>query len=195
MEVVLLTSPVFLPDEAELLAAALRAGAWRVHLRKPGCSERQLGALIDRIPQEWRARLSLHDHFGLVRTYPEVGLHLNGRNPEPLLGYRGVISRSCHSLDEVSEWKEKCRYVFLSPIFNSISKQGYDAAFTSWQLEVARQAGVIDRRVIALGGVSVEKIPQARAWGFGGVALMGTVWTQCHTAAEVFRVISLATCQ
>jgi thiamine-phosphate pyrophosphorylase len=29
---------------------------------------------------------------------------------------------------------------------------------------------------MALGGVSLERIPQLSAWGFGGFALLGDVW-------------------
>ena len=129
MRVTVITSPCFLPDEASLLEALLAYGADRIHLRKPGCSEQELACLIEQLPPHCLPRLSLHDHFGLTERYGIGGIHLNGRNPVPPPGYRGIVSRSCHSLSEVAQYKAEVDYLFLSPIFDSISKTGYQAAF------------------------------------------------------------------
>lgn len=76
--------------------------------------------------------------------------------------------------------KPSCDYVFLSPIFDSISKQGYKAAFTPEQIEAAQ--GIIDQQVVALGGMSLERVPLVRGMGFGGAAFLGDVWQ--HAADE-----------
>ena len=86
------------------------------------------------------------------------------------------ISRSCHSLDEVSE-SRFYDYVFLSPIFDSISKEGYKQGFTSEQLNKAKVRKIIDGRVIALGGITAENIFMANSYGFGGVAVLGDLWS------------------
>ena len=90
--------------------------------------------------------------------------------------HEGSVSRSCHSLEEISRYKGECDYLTLSPIFNSISKQGYMAAFGPGQLAAARDSGLIDSRVMALGGVTLENIPRVKELGFGGVAILGDVW-------------------
>ena len=54
--------------------------------------------------------------------------------------------RSCHSLEEVAKYKATCDYVFLSPIYDSISKEGYPSAYTTDSLQKARQAGIIDAK-------------------------------------------------
>ena len=86
------------------------------------------------------------------------------------------LSASCHSIEEVAERKLKCDYVFMSPIFDSISKQGYKSAFSQTDIENAAKSGVIDDSVIALGGISWDRIPLVEAMGFGGAALLGDVW-------------------
>ena len=104
------------------------------------------------------------------------GVHLNGRNPQPPVGWEGSVSKSCHSLEEVKEWKEKCDYVSLSPIFDSISKQGYHAAFSSTEIEEASRQGIIDKKVLALGGVTFNKIDDVLRMGFGGGMILGDAW-------------------
>lgn len=72
-------------------------------------------------------------------------------------------------------YKDECDYLFLSPIFDSISKAGYRSAFSHEQLQRAADEGVIDRKVIALGGVTPERIPYLHSLGFGGVAMLGAL--------------------
>jgi thiamine-phosphate pyrophosphorylase len=64
----------------------------------------------------------------------------------------------------------------LSPIFDSISKVGYKSAFTNDELLKASKDGIIDERVIALGGITPDKIPYLRELNFGGVAMLGSIY-------------------
>ena len=98
----------------------------------------------------------------------------------PTAAYSGptaaMLSVSCHSLEELSAHKAKFDYLFLSPIFDSISKKGYSGRFTREQLLEARDNGLIDKKIIALGGITAGNIPIIRELGFGGVAVLGSVW-------------------
>ena len=67
-------------------------------------------------------------------------------------------------------------YMSLSPIFDSISKKGYKAAFSAAELEEARLRGIIDQRVMALGGVTFDKINEVKRMGFGGAMILGDAW-------------------
>ena len=79
-------------------------------------------------------------------------------------------------MEEVIEHKSHCDYLFLSPIFDSISKQGYTHHFSEEELIEAREKGIIDRQVFALGGVEADKLPLLQSYGFGGAALLGSLW-------------------
>lgn len=176
MEWIVITSPGFLQGEADFIDRLFNHGLDRLHLRKPGADIGECRRLLDGISREWLPRIVVHDNFGLCREYGLGGVHLNGRNPMAPPNHEGSVSRSCHSLEEISRYKGECDYLTLSPIFNSISKQGYMAAFGPGQLAAARDSGLIDSRVIALGGVTLENIPRVKELGFGGVAILGDVW-------------------
>lgn len=176
MEWIVITSPGFLQGEADFIDRLFNHGLDRLHLRKPGAEIGECRRLLDGISREWLPRIVVHDNFGLCREYGLGGVHLNGRNPMAPPNHEGSVSRSCHSLEEISRYKGECDYLTLSPIFNSISKQRYMAAFGPGQLAAARDSGLIDRRVIALGGVTLENIPRVKELGFGGVAILGDVW-------------------
>lgn len=173
---IVITLPHFFPGEATLIAQMLMGQVELIHIRKPKATAEEVERLIKEIPAWCRNRLVLHDHHELAQKYHLFGIHLNSRNPLPPTGWTGSISRSCHSLAEVEEWKAKCDYVSLSPIYDSISKQGYHAAFTKDELSEAHHRGIIDEKVMALGGVTFGKIDEVMAMGFGGGMILGDAW-------------------
>lgn len=182
MKWIVITSPVFLPGEASFIDCLFHHGVDLLHLRKPESKIDDCRQLLREIPSEWHSRIVLHDHFQLTAEFSMHGVHLNRRNPAAPDNFTGSISRSCHSFDEVVASKPHCNYVFLSPIFNSISKQGYDSAFTPETLEQAAAKKIIDNKVIALGGISSDCIPQLKAWKFGGAAFLGDIWQRKDSA-------------
>ena len=122
-----------------------------------------------------RHRIVIHDFFELAEPYGLKGIHLNARRSTVPDGWQGHVSRSCHSLEEVKQYKNACDYVFLSPIFDSVSKQGYVSAFAYETLKQASGDGIIDGKVVALGGVTPDKISRLRSLNFGGAAMLGCV--------------------
>lgn len=182
MKTIVITSPEFLDDEAALIASLFRRGLDILHLRKPQAEIGEVERLLRRIPKEYYGRIVVHDHFALCRDYGLMGIHLNSRHPQPPTDFRPrSVSASCHSIEEVAQRKDALSYVTLSPIFNSISKQGYQSAYTSEQLVQAAAQGIIDNKVIALGGVTFASIPQLQQWHFGGAAFLGEVWGKVGT--------------
>ena len=173
---IVITLPYFFDGEAEQIVQLLHSSVDLIHIRKPESKAEEVEKLIMSIPSEYYPRLVLHDHHDLAMKYHLHGVHLNGRNPQPPVGWEGSVSKSCHSLEEVKEWKEKCDYVSLSPIFDSISKQGYHAAFSSTEIEEASRQGIIDKKVLALGGVTFNKIDDVLRMGFGGGMILGDAW-------------------
>ena len=180
-----ITDPTALPDEPRLLANLLAAGLPSLHLRKPGWPAADVETLIQALPQPFHARLVLHGHPELVRRYRLGGLHLTGqeraatvRRPPLLPGQ--TLSTSFHSLAEINRHRRHYDYVFLSPIFDSLSKPGYASGFQlpAVREHLARLAARASYRpqVLALGGITAENIGLLPPAGFAGAAVLGTIW-------------------
>lgn len=166
-----ITSPLTVIEEGEKITTILRKRyADIVHIRKPAWEGRQIAALIEQIPSDLWPRLRLHDHFELLRHFPLGGVHLNSRNPDAPENAISV-SRSLHSVEQLPLAKHY-DYVTLSPVFDSISKEGYKSAF---ELESLKPL-IEGKRVVALGGVTPEKFPALREAGFYGGAMLGHFW-------------------
>lgn len=190
MKYIGITTEGVLPNEAKLIAALLDNGLYRLHLRKPALSQEETEALLQAIDPCYHNRIVVHDHFELAAKYRLAGVHLNRRNPNPPTvadDYTPALSHSCHSIEELSN-SEGYIYQFLSPIFDSISKAGYQSAFTAGQLQSAAEQGIINEQVIALGGITPERMATVREWHFGGVALLGYLWQEPTEAGVVARL-------
>ena len=52
------------------------------------------------------------------------------------------------------------------------------SAFSPDAIAQARSQGIIDHKVLALGGVTFDKIDAVRSMGFGGVMILGDAWRE-----------------
>lgn len=187
--IIVITLPHFFDGEAEAITAKFQSGLQRLHLRKPDSTADACRQLLDDIPECYHDRIVLHDHFQLMDEYRLGGIHLNSRNTAPLRMPREgeSVSCSCHSLGELQQRKVEgytCAdgnsgqftYLSLSPIFDSISKEGYNSNFSEEDITKAQTEGIIDERVMALGGICHDNIHKVREWGFGGAMILGDAW-------------------
>ena len=173
MKLILLTCPEFFVEEDKILTTLFEEGLDILHLRKPDSEPVFCERLLNLMPEQYRSKIVVHDHFYLRDEFNLMGIHLSKRHPQPPTSYNGPITRTCYDLQSVVEQKPKCEYVLLRNIFDSISESENKASFTSEELHSATRQGIIDRNVIAEGGVALNNIEQVREWGFGGVAIRG----------------------
>ena len=175
LRLIVITSPDFVVDEAEKIIALFKAGLEILHLRKPKASKQEYVDLLNSIDAKYHPMIKIHEYFELTDNYDLSGVHLNVRNPLYERKKQVKISKSCHSLDELYAIDEY-DYVFLSPVFDSISKEGYASNFSDNVLKEASEQGIINNKVIALGGIDQATLPLIKKYAFGGAAVLGAIW-------------------
>ncbi len=175
MLLIAITQPQAIVGEAATIRGLLANGFHIVHLRKPDADIDYCRELLEQLTPSERGRIVVHQHFSLYEEYGLRGVHLNRYITNYPACYRGSRTRSCHSLEEIALHKEECDYLFLSPIFDSISKVGYCSKFSHEELLQAANEGIIDHKVIALGGVTSDKIAYLESLHFGGAAMLGAI--------------------
>lgn len=162
MKWIVITLPEFIRNEAGYIEQLFESGIDLLHLRKPEASLEDYENLIQKIDAKWYPQIVIHEHFELCEKYHLHGIHLNKRNSGIPKDYKGHISRSCHNFQEVTAAlnipnkgnpegnapasKAIYDYVFLSPIFDSISKKDYRHTFTNKDLEDAAYNGIINEK-------------------------------------------------
>ncbi|MGL4410680.1 MAG: thiamine phosphate synthase [Bacteroidales bacterium] len=179
MKLIIITTPNTYPQEAEAINQLLKAGAGTIHLRKPEWSEQMTNDFIQQIDSQYHNRIVIHDHYQLSERFDLKGIHLNQRNANAkITNIEKVNSNSLHSIEELEQTEKHYKYHLLSPVYESISKLGYTPSITKQQIKTAQERGIINQSTIALGGVSKENIQELDRLGFGGVALLGSLWSE-----------------
>lgn len=127
----IITPPHSLPGEELIVNKLFESGLHLLHLRKPDVDRKTVEGFIRRISPCFRERVILHNHFELAEEYGLRGIHLKYQQAENFAEREEVcdVSVSCHSFERIDSRLSPPNYAFLSPVFDSISKQGYSAAF------------------------------------------------------------------
>lgn len=176
MKIIAITTPTVTNNDIYLIKGLVDNGIDTIHLRKPNATIDECRRLLSGLNAEQRAKIIVHNFAELYFEFSLKGIHINKNACSFPKGYNGFKSRSCHSLAEIVRYKKDYDYLFLSPIFDSISKNGYKSAFSHKELQQASSYGIIDEKVIALGGVTFNDIPYLKALNFGGVAMIGNLY-------------------
>ncbi|WP_186757881.1 thiamine phosphate synthase [Echinicola salinicaeni] len=185
MDLLLITDPNYPEKEEESLVQLLDQGLSRLHIRKPDWTNIGIEKLVKSIPVEHYSKISLHGDLKLATDLGLGGCHF--KSDQKILASSLRKSKSFHHLNELLEVENRVLdYGFISPIFDSISKQGYRAGFDhqalrNWMHHDKRQLGF---SLYALGGISRSNILKVKAMGFDGVVMMGEIWKEVDVASR-----------
>ena len=168
MKLIVVTAPTFFVEEDKIITALFEEGLDILHLRKPETPAMYSERLLTLIPEKYHKRIITHEHFYLQEEFSLMGIHLNTRNPKEPHDYSGHISCTCHSLDEVQNKKHFYDYLFLSPIYNCITKSGVTSGFTAEEV----------------GGITPDNILEIKDYGFGGAVVMGDLWNKFNACTD-----------
>lgn len=178
------------PDFADAAERLFRAGGDRVavHLR-----------LLDAPDREWleaartvRARAERHGGWCVVNDRVDVAaaagvraVQLGGRSlplaaARRVLGEAAILGRSVHGTGEAREAAARgANFLLLGTIFATPSHPGRRGAGPE---AVAACAG-IGVPLIAIGGITAERVAAVRAAGAAGIAVQRAVWEADEPAA------------
>ncbi len=183
MRLIIISPPEDIPAETEAVRRVLQRSSATVHLRKPGQTDRLLADYLKRIPAALHQRIVVHGHQRLLAQFNLKGIHFSEkerlRNPQDIRLLRQArpecsLSAAFHRITDIPEHDGLFDYILLSPIFDSISKPGYRAAFNLRELK--NFLSTTGHTVVALGGIDSQRAAMAAALGFKGLAVLGAVW-------------------
>lgn len=175
---IVITPPSSHPDELRALEGMFAAGLQTLHVRKPGMSLNALRAYLAKVPARYHKRIVIHSHYRLLNEFGLKGLHLTEKTRRKKVAAafhraKHTLSASFHAVSELKKTRRRYDYVFLSPVFDSISKTGYRSAFSAKELHMLSR---LHKKVIALGGTTPGTLPRLRELKFSGAAALGFVW-------------------
>lgn len=185
MKLIVMTQTTFFVEEDKILSTLFEEGLDILHLYKPGAEPIYSERLLSLIDHDYHKRIMVHDHFYLKEEYNLKGIHLPTANATAPDDYRGSVSRTCHHIDELKAAKKQSDYVFLKTMFDSQTYPADKRTLSVEDLEQASRKGLIDRKVIAMGGMNLDNLHIARELGFGGVLICGDLWNRFNIHHEI----------
>ncbi|MDO7172109.1 thiamine phosphate synthase [Mariniflexile sp. AS56] len=177
------------PNEMELLNQLFQAGLQYYHFRKPHKNYAEHAAYLNQIDPQYHQRIVTHYFHELINEFNLRGIHFqeqkridNIDNPgqyfKNLNMYGKTISSSFHEPEAIEECYFEFDYHLLSPVFSSISKEGYEGR--------GFDVNHIDKTIIGMGGVTAENLTEFKKLGFKGVGVLGGIWNS-ETPVENFK--------
>ena len=202
MRLILISPPENTSKELVLLNQLFEMGLSHFHLRKPAFDAEQMTDYLQKIDQSNLSKIVVHSHHQLIKEFGLKGIHLREPDRKKLLEKSALLqnkniqefqenrsftlSTSIHTQEDLKNESDDFDYVFVSPVFESISKKGYKPQ-VNWN--VNRIKSNIKPDVIALGGIDEEKIVVVKKLGFDGVAVLGAVWNEVNQVIDNFKRI------
>lgn len=181
-----------LPQLVELAHTVAAAGRVAIQLRAPALSGAALLDLARRLRRALAgtaSELLVNDRADVARLCGAAGVHLPGEGlpaaaARDLLPAGSWIGRSVHSAEEARRAAaEGSDYVLLGPIWETPTHPRR-APLGPEAIGRAQPA-----RVIAIGGVTAERVPVCREAGAYGVAAIRAVWDAPQPKAVVERML------
>jgi len=182
VELIAITAPGEVRDEHRKVRALFDAGCRRLHLRKPGWSLPRLRGWLRGIPAALHPRLVVHHETRLGRDFALAGFHRRRRAWVP-----GTVSLACHRPAELRALPRGLDYVCYAPVFASISKPRHGPDRGSGPALRAALARHCGPPVLALGGITPERLGEIRDRGFAGAAVLGWLWDDDPDRREIAR--------
>jgi thiamine-phosphate pyrophosphorylase len=193
-KIIVITPEHFLRNEITFVCKLFDSGLAILHIRKPSANSEELKNYLEKIPKKYYNRIVLHNHYELIKEFNLKGAHLTGksRTSKKQISFVTrskikIISSSFHSVKEINLNRRKYEYMFLSPVFDSISKANYKSNFDLEKLKYFLKKKI---NIIALGGISDKNIKSVQQIGFSGVATLGFIW-ESKNAVKSYKKLAL----
>jgi thiamine-phosphate pyrophosphorylase len=199
MKLFVVTNSAGIENEHKIIEKMFRRGLRCLHVRKPKFTRSKMVEYIEGFSKQYRDRIVIHSHHSLALNMGLKGIHLTEKHRnegfnqwKKLFLYRIrrkdlQISTSYHKLQEIKNSNKKFDYVFLSPVFESISKEKYTPSYSLATIyDTLRNT---DLKVVALGGIDDEKVDRCYNTLFWGIALSGYLW-QAEDPVKNFEIVN-----
>lgn len=202
MKIILLSDFFAINKEHELLDALFKEGLEYFHLRKRSYTEAEMRLYLEKIPPSCYDKIIIHSHFDLVQEYGLKGLHFKkeftienyatsiGLSLSSIRDKYQHLSHSVHSLQDIKENKFPFDYMFLSPVFDSISNLGYNSKIKIQTIRKFFKEEPDHLQIIAITGITDEKVSKVMEAGFNGLGLLGYIWLDYKEDGHVGEAVS-----
>jgi len=193
MQILVISHPDAITNEVVIINALFDEGLELFHLRKPAASESEVEMFLKKINANYYSRIAIHQHHSMAEAFGINRIHFPEKDrleagEEKLKKWKSenyILSTSIHSISDYESLSDNFNYTFLGPVFESISKQGYKPK--SEELIQLKKNENRKVKIVAIGGITMEKLERVEQANFDGAALLGAIWNDTSNAIKVLK--------
>lgn len=176
------------------VARALAGGVDWVQVREKSAPASHLLQLVQAIlplSEPHGSGVLVNDRLDVALAAGAAGVHLSKKSLPPALarqvaGPGMLIGASVHSVEEAVEAaRAGADYITFGHVYPTQSKPGLPPRGPALLREVVQ---AVDVPVLAIGGITVERIPEVLATGCAGIAVIGAVLSSPDPGAAAARL-------
>lgn len=183
--------------ETAILPELIKLPFKAYHVRKPKWDAEQLTKWLKQWPDEVLNKMVIHYHAEVAASFPVLGYHLSRAqrkskrfvktiNQQFLINRWKHLSTGFHHLESLQEFEGELTHAWISPIYESISKTMY---FKKWSPFAWDKLKAIKRfKIVALGGITLEKHQDLIDKGFTNAAIKGSIWSSSDPLAAAQKL-------
>jgi thiamine-phosphate pyrophosphorylase len=162
-------------------ASCLRGGASLLQLRAKGMSGSETLALADAMvmaAREYAAVVIVNDRADIARLSGAAGVHV-GQEDLPVddarrvAGDRALVGLSTHDEGQVeAALHTSADYIAVGPVYSTSTKE---TGYSPRGLELIRYAAARGRPVAAIGGITIDRVPEVLMAGATMLAVISEI--------------------
>lgn len=166
----------------DVVDAALQGGVDAVQLREKdlsGAALFELACRLRELTRRYGVRLLINDRIDIALAVGADGVHLPVDSFAPadarrLLGAGAVVGASTHSVEQaLNAAAGGADFVVFGPVFDTPSKRAFGAPLGLDALAKVTEA--VPLPVLAIGGVTADRVRSVRQCGAAGVAVIAAI--------------------
>jgi thiamine-phosphate pyrophosphorylase len=180
-----------------LIEEAVEAGATMIQLRAKGMDTSDIFDLGCRIEETLRGHdipLIINDRVDIALICGAQGVHLGQQDlplkpARALLGKKRIIGISVSTVEEARAAESGgADYLGVGPVYYTASKKDLPGVLGTEGLMAIKSEVKIP--VLAVGGITAERVGEVRAAGADGVAVISAVWGADDVTAAVRALLA-----
>ncbi len=178
---------------------ALKGGCKWIQLRMKDVSEEEIEAVALRVKllcKKNNATFIIDDHVEICRKVEADGVHLGKNDMSPaearkILGSQFIIGGTCNTCEDILAIKNDVDYIGCGPFrFTTTKKNLAPVLGLDGYRDIVwncRENG-INLPIVAIGGITVDDIPNILNAGANGIALSGIILNAVNPVEETNQI-------
>ncbi|GAA3590923.1 thiamine phosphate synthase [Flavivirga amylovorans] len=186
-------------EHLENIKKACTSGAELVQLRLKNLSEKKMLKIAEEareLTAHYQTRLIINDHYKIAKKIKADGVHLGKNDTAPTVARKHletwqIIGGTANTLEDCEALIEKkVNYIGLGPFRFTTTKNNLSPILGTNGYLTILEALQTDTPIIAIGGITIEDVPDILKTGIHGIAASGEITKDFNKISQFNKLLN-----